>query len=172
MDDKKVQESAQPEIAQPQVITQYPFYNAQYTNPIIVTILIIVLGLFALGLIAFMVQLWPAETPTIQTSVQAEKDAIVQQGTETPGQTESENTIQKAAELPPNGSLSRFRGMMNTPQLAAPFLGVAIFDTARLAARSFIRMEILYGQRSPAFHACLACRRIRGNSDDRSGPCI
>ena len=28
--------------------------------------------------------------------------------------------------------------MMNTPQLAAQFLGVAIFDTARLAARSFI----------------------------------
>jgi hypothetical protein len=34
--------------------------------------------------------------------------------------------------------LSRFRGMMNTPQLDAPFLGVAIFDTARLATRSFI----------------------------------
>jgi hypothetical protein len=34
--------------------------------------------------------------------------------------------------------LSRFRGMMNTPQLAAQFLGVAIFDTARLAARLFI----------------------------------
>jgi hypothetical protein len=31
--------------------------------------------------------------------------------------------------------LSRFRGMMNTPQLAALFLGVAILDTARLAAR-------------------------------------
>jgi hypothetical protein len=28
--------------------------------------------------------------------------------------------------------------MMNTQQLAAPFLGVAIFDTAQLAARSFI----------------------------------
>jgi hypothetical protein len=28
--------------------------------------------------------------------------------------------------------------MMNTPQLAALFLGVAILDTARLAARSFI----------------------------------
>ena len=28
--------------------------------------------------------------------------------------------------------------MMNTPQLAAQFLGVALFDTARLAARSFI----------------------------------
>jgi hypothetical protein len=37
-----------------------------------------------------------------------------------------------------NLPLSRFRGMMNTPQLAAPFLGVAIFDTARLAAQSFI----------------------------------
>jgi hypothetical protein len=35
--------------------------------------------------------------------------------------------------------LSRSRGMMNTPQLAAQFLGVAIFDTARLAARSFIK---------------------------------
>jgi hypothetical protein len=48
--------------------------------------------------------------------------------------------------------LSRFRGMMNTPQiaplsslqtkwkagLAVPFLGVAIFDTARLTTRSFI----------------------------------
>jgi hypothetical protein len=40
------------------------------------------------------------------------------------------------------GDLSRFRGMMNTPQLTAPFLGVAIFDTARLAARSFIVCEI------------------------------
>jgi hypothetical protein len=38
----------------------------------------------------------------------------------------------------PSLFLSRFRGMMNTPQLAAPFLGVAIFDTARLAVRSFI----------------------------------
>jgi hypothetical protein len=28
--------------------------------------------------------------------------------------------------------------MMNTPQLVAQFLGVAIFDAARLAARSFI----------------------------------
>jgi hypothetical protein len=28
--------------------------------------------------------------------------------------------------------------MMNTPQLAAPFSGIAIFDTARRAARSFI----------------------------------
>jgi phosphoribosylglycinamide formyltransferase-1 len=35
-------------------------------------------------------------------------------------------------------TLSRSRGMLNTPQLAARFLGVAIFDTARLAARSFI----------------------------------
>jgi hypothetical protein len=35
--------------------------------------------------------------------------------------------------------LSRFRGMRNTPQLAASFLGVALHDTARLAARSFIR---------------------------------
>jgi hypothetical protein len=34
--------------------------------------------------------------------------------------------------------LSRFRGMMNTPRLAAQFLGVAIRDTARLAARCFI----------------------------------
>jgi hypothetical protein len=34
--------------------------------------------------------------------------------------------------------LSRSRGMMNTPQLAARFLGVAIFYTARQAARSFI----------------------------------
>jgi len=34
--------------------------------------------------------------------------------------------------------LSRFRGMMNTPQLVAQFLGVAHLDTARLAARSFI----------------------------------
>jgi hypothetical protein len=34
--------------------------------------------------------------------------------------------------------LSRFRGMMNTAQLAAPFLSVAIFGSARLAARSFI----------------------------------
>jgi hypothetical protein len=35
-------------------------------------------------------------------------------------------------------TLSRFRGMMNTPQLAAQFLGVALCDTARLAARPFI----------------------------------
>jgi hypothetical protein len=28
--------------------------------------------------------------------------------------------------------------MMNTPQLASRFLGVAFFDTARLAVRSFI----------------------------------
>ncbi len=34
--------------------------------------------------------------------------------------------------------LSRFRGMMNTPQLAAQFLGVELLDIARLAARSFI----------------------------------
>jgi hypothetical protein len=35
--------------------------------------------------------------------------------------------------------------MMNTPRLAAPFLGVAIFDTARLAARSFIFRQRLSG---------------------------
>jgi hypothetical protein len=34
--------------------------------------------------------------------------------------------------------------MMNTPQLAALFLGVAIFDTARLTARSFITGLPLY----------------------------
>jgi hypothetical protein len=40
--------------------------------------------------------------------------------------------------------------MMNTPQLAAQFLGVAIFDTARLAARWFIR------SRRPFARECLS----------------
>jgi hypothetical protein len=35
-------------------------------------------------------------------------------------------------------TLSRESGMMNTPQLAAVFLGVAILDAARLAARWFM----------------------------------
>jgi hypothetical protein len=33
--------------------------------------------------------------------------------------------------------------MMNTPQLAAPFLGVAIFDTARLFISLFLRHRFL-----------------------------
>jgi hypothetical protein len=71
--------------------------------------------------------------------------------------------LDELSESPPlpavkrNGVLSRFRGMMNTPQLTAPFLGVAIFDTARLAARSFIILLGPCGERtvrkkeSPAF---------------------
>jgi hypothetical protein len=35
-------------------------------------------------------------------------------------------------------NLSRLRGMMNIPQFAALLVGVANFDTAGLAARSFI----------------------------------
>jgi hypothetical protein len=70
--------------------------------------------------------------------------------------------------------LSRFRGMMNTPQLAAWFLGVAVFDTARLAARSFIPAE-----RSEIFlqiRHCIALGRrrqpmtVRWRQDARSNP--
>jgi hypothetical protein len=44
----------------------------------------------------------------------------------------------KGTENTEGKSLSRFRGMMNTPRLAAQFLAFALFDTAQLAARSFI----------------------------------
>jgi len=36
---------------------------------------------------------------------------------------------------------------VNTPQLAAQFLGVALLDTARLAARSFISPVDLFAKR-------------------------
>jgi hypothetical protein len=40
--------------------------------------------------------------------------------------------------IEPTEFLSRSRGMRNTPQLAAQFVGVAFLDAARLAARSLI----------------------------------
>jgi hypothetical protein len=44
--------------------------------------------------------------------------------------------------------------MMNTPQLAAQFLGLAICDTARLAARWFITIYIShYWEHSPQIDA-------------------
>jgi peptidoglycan/LPS O-acetylase OafA/YrhL len=57
------------------------------------------------------------------------------------GQTSARQDPQK-----PSFHLSRFRGMMNTPRLAAQFLGVAIRDTARLAARCFIGTAPTGGQ--------------------------
>ncbi len=63
--------------------------------------------------------------------------------------------------IPPcrNVLLSRSRGMMNTPQLAAQFLGVVPFDTARLAARSFIGNACRVYSRTP-----------RINPNDKSKP--